>query len=277
MRNLLLALRAALFYLPYAIATGWFSVTGVLFTRWLPIGARGWYLGLWNYFTLYWLWITCGVRFEVRGKENLPPGPCVLLSKHQSQWETFYLQLVKRPVTTVLKKELLEVPFFGWGLALLEPIAIDRSNPKQALRSIQEQGLQRLQQGRSVIIFPEGTRTAPGQSGNYARSGAELAVRAGVPIVPVAHNAGRCWPPRRFLKFPGTVQLVFGAPIDTRGGNSRELTEQVRQWIEAEVAAMDGTASDQSATGSTASDSATMDDTVTDRATGDSAARSGRN
>lgn len=238
MRLLLLGLRATLFYIPYALLTGWFSVTGVLFTSWLPIPARIWYLGLWNHFTLYWLWLTCGVRFEIRGRENLPDGPCVLLSKHQSQWETFYLQVAKTPVATVLKKELLRVPFFGWGLRLLEPIAIDRSNPKAALRSIQEQGLKRLQQGRSVIIFPEGTRTAPGSAGNYARSGAELACRAGVPIVPVAHNAGVYWPTRRFLKFPGTVQLVFGAPIDTRDGDSRALTEQVKQWIEGQVATM---------------------------------------
>lgn len=242
MQNLLLALRATLFYIPYALATGWISVTGVLFTSWLPIGARIWYLGLWNHFTLYWLWLTCGVRFEVRGRENLPAGPCVLLSKHQSQWETYFLQVAKTPVATVLKKELLSVPFFGRGLRLLEPISIDRSNPKQALRSIQEQGLMRIQQGRSVMIFPEGTRIPPGQTGNYARSGAELACRAGVPIVPVAHNAGLYWPARRFLKFPGTVQVVFGAPIDTRDGNSRALTEQVKQWIEAEVAAMPGMA-----------------------------------
>ncbi len=240
MQNLLLTLRAALFYGPYALATSWFSVTGILFTSWLPLRARVWYLGLWNHFTLYWLWITCGVRFEVRGRENLPAGPCVLLSKHQSQWETYFLQVAKTPVATVLKKELLSVPFFGWGLKLLEPIAIDRTNPKQALRSIQEQGLQRLRQGRSVMIFPEGTRTPPGEAGNYARSGAELACRGGVPIVPVAHNAGLCWPARRFLKFPGTVQVVFGAPIDTTDGNSRLLTEQVKQWIEAQVAAMPG-------------------------------------
>ncbi len=245
MRKLLLTLRTALFYVPYALATGWFSITGVLFTSWLPIGVRIRYLGLWNHFTLYWLWLTCGVRFEVRGRDNLPAGPCVLLSKHQSQWETFYLQVAKTPVATVLKKELLAVPFFGWGLKLLEPIAIDRSNPKQALRSIQEQGLARLRQGRSVIIFPEGTRTQPGQAGNYARSGAELAVRAGVPIVPVAHNAGLYWPTRRFLKFPGTVQVVFGTPIDTSGGDSRALTEQVRQWIETQVATMPGGAGAQ--------------------------------
>jgi len=163
----------------------------------------------------------------------------VILSKHQSQWETFYLQVMKRPVVTVLKKELMNVPFFGWGLRLMQPIGIDRSNPKKALRYIQEEGQRRLQKGQSIIIFPEGTRTPPGETGTYARSGAELACRAGVPIIPVAHNAGRCWPAKKFIKYPGTIHMVIGAPIDTLNGNSRELTERVKNWIEAEQIKID--------------------------------------
>lgn len=236
---MLLILRSLLFYGGYSLLTVWFSLTGVLFFSWRSYGARAHYLGLWNFATLRWLRLTCGVRYTVRGLEHLPPGPCVILSKHQSQWETYYLQVMKRPVATVLKRELLNVPFFGWGLRLLEPIAIDRDNPKQALKQITDQGLERLAQGRSVVIFPEGTRTPVGQVGKYTRSGANLACKAGVPIVPVAHNAGHCWPARKFLKYPGRVDVVIGAPIDTTGGDSRVLTETVKDWIEHELARMD--------------------------------------
>lgn len=200
---------------------------------------REMYLGNWNFSVMWWLRVTCGVHVKITGAENLPAGPCVILAKHQSQWETFYLQVMKRPVVTVLKKELLKVPFFGWGLRLMQPIAIDRSNPKLALRYVQEEGVRRLQQGQSIIVFPEGTRTPPGQIGTYARSGAELACRAGVPIIPVAHNAGHCWPAKKFLKYPGTVHMVIGAPIDTTGGNSRALTEQVKDWIETTITRID--------------------------------------
>lgn len=235
----MLVIRSALFYLGYSILTVWFSLTGVIFFGFASLLRREMYLGNWNFSVMWWLKITCGVHVKIRGEENLPATPCVILSKHQSQWETFYLQVMKRPVVTVLKKELLNVPFFGWGLRLMQPIGIDRSNPKKALRYIQEEGQRRLQKGQSIIIFPEGTRTPPGEIGTYARSGAELACRAGVPIIPVAHNAGRCWPAKKFLKYPGTIHMVIGAPIDTHNGNSRELTERVKNWIEAEQIKID--------------------------------------
>lgn len=235
---MLLILRSLLFYGGYSLLTVWFSLTGLLFFSWLPYGARAAYLGLWNFAALRWLALTCGVRYVVRGRERLPPGPCVILSKHQSQWETYFLQVMKRPVATVLKKELLHVPFFGWGLRLLEPIAINRENPKQALKQIMLDGQKRLAQGRSVMIFPEGTRTPVGRVGNYTRSGAMLACKAGVPIVPVAHNAGHCWPAKKFLKYPGLIEVVIGNPIDTGDGDSRALTETVKTWIETEVTLM---------------------------------------
>ncbi len=239
MRTLWLGLRAALFYLGYGILTAWYSLTGLLFARWFPYDLRTPYMLTWNNATLFWLWLCCGVRVRVRGSENWPQGrPCVIVGKHQSQWETFFLQIAHPPTATVLKRELLAIPFFGWGLRLMEPIAIDRSNPKQALRQIQEQGMDRIARGRNVLIFPEGTRTPVGKTGNYGRSGAELACRAGVPLVPVAHNAGVCWPARSFLKYPGTIEVVIGKPIETDGADSRQLTEQVKAWIEGEVAAM---------------------------------------
>lgn len=240
--TLWLGLRTSVFYLGYSALTVWFSLTGLLFC-WLPYRARITYLGWWNFAVMKWLGFICGVHYRVHGHERLPTGPCVILSKHQSQWETFYLQVMKQPIVTVLKKELLNVPFFGWGLRLLEPIAIDRNNPKQALKQIMELGQQRLAEGRSVMVFPEGTRTPPGQVGNYARSGATLAARAGVPIVPVAHNAGVYWPARKFLKYPGTINVIIGPPIDTAGRDGRELTAAAKQWIEGEMQKMaEGTA-----------------------------------
>jgi 1-acyl-sn-glycerol-3-phosphate acyltransferase len=241
-RTLWLGSRAAVFYSGYALLTIWFSVTGAVFCRWLPFNTRYTYLTLWNHAVLHWLRLVCGVRVEVHGREHLPAAPYVLLCKHQSQWETFILQILHPPVITVLKKELLSVPFFGWGMALLEPICIDRSNPKQALRAVMDQGQDQLARGRRVMIFPEGTRTPVGQVGNYARSGATLACKAGVPIVPIAHNAGRFWPSKRFIKYPGVIQMVIGAPIDTTDRDSKDLTEQVKNWIEGEIARMDGTA-----------------------------------
>ena len=240
MRTLWLGIRSALFYFGYSVFTVWFSVTGVAFCWFLPYRVRYTYLTWWNFLVMRWLRLVCGVRCQVRGRELLPDGPFVLMSKHQSQWETFYLQVLHPPIATVLKKELLRVPFFGWGLALLEPIAIDRSNPKRALKTIMDEGVRLIGIGRSVMIFPEGTRTPPGQVGNYARSGATLACKAGVPIVPVAHNAGLCWPSKKFLKYPGTIEVVIGAPIDTSSGDGRALTETVKNWIEGEIAKLDG-------------------------------------
>lgn len=239
MNKSVLAMRAALFYFGYASLTIWFSVTGVIFCGLLPYRVRYTYLTLWNFLVMRWLSITCGVRCEVHGREHIPPGPFVLMSKHQSEWETLFLQVLRPPIATVLKKELLRVPFFGWGLGLLEPIAIDRSNPKQALKHIMERGQQLIGLGRSIMIFPEGTRTPPGQVGNYARSGATLACKAGVPILPVAHNAGRYWPSKKFLKYPGVIQVVIGPALDTTDSDGRALTEQVKNWIEGEVARID--------------------------------------
>ncbi len=239
LQKLWLGIRTTIFYFGYSLITVWFSFTGVLFCRFLPYRMRDTYLTGWNFLVMRWLSLICGITYKVRGKELIPPGPVVLMSKHQSQWETFYLQVLHPPIATVLKKELLRVPFFGWGLGLLEPIAIDRSNPKQAIKDILDQGVHRLRLGRSVMIFPEGTRIPPGEVGTYTRSGAMLASRAGVPIVPIAHNAGLFWPSKKFLKYPGVIEIVIGAPIDASSGDSRALTEQVKNWIENEIAHME--------------------------------------
>lgn len=238
METFILKLRATLFYSGYGVSVIWFGLTGGLLALLLryPHGSR--YIISWNRFIIWWLKVSCNLRFEVIGMENLPDRPYVALSKHQSQWETYCLQFLLRPVSVVLKKELLNVPFFGWGLRLTAPIGIDRGNPKQALRQTLELGKQRIEEGVSVLIFPEGTRIEPGKAGKYARGGANIALKAGAPIVPVAHNAGVYWPSDQFIKYPGVIKVVIGKPINTTGQDSRLLTEQVQHWIEAEVSAM---------------------------------------
>ena len=175
---------------------------------------------------------------EIIGLENIPSTPFVALSNHQSSWETYFLQRTLRPVSTILKKELLKIPLFGWGLAMTKPIAIDRASPRSALRDILSQGKQRLSEGNNVLLYPEGSRMEVGNPGKYGRSGTALAIAAQVPLLPIAHNAGICWPAHRFLKRSGTIQVVIGKPISTDNANSKQLTEQVKLWIESTIDAM---------------------------------------
>lgn len=181
-------------------------------------------------------WI-CGVNYRITGKEHLAglTGPVVIMSKHQSTWETLYLQILFFPAATILKKQLLDIPFFGWGLKGLRPIAIDRENPREALRQVKSGGVQGIQDGLNVIIFPEGTRMLPGEHGKYARSGAEIAITAQTKVIPIAMNAGVYWPNKSFKKYPGTIDVVIGEPIDSEGLTTRELTEKVEQWIESHM------------------------------------------
>lgn len=195
----------------------------------------------WTTIVIFWLRLVCGVRYQVLGKENLATiaKPAVVLSKHQSAWETLYLQSLFWPASTVLKKELLKIPFFGWGLRALRPIAIDRSNPKQALKDVKTKGLNRLENGLNVILFPEGTRMAAGERGTYARSGADIAIKSERDILPVALNAARCWPSNSFLKYPGLITVSIGPIIPSSEKTSKELMKDVEDWIEAEMQRID--------------------------------------
>jgi 1-acyl-sn-glycerol-3-phosphate acyltransferase len=179
-----------------------------------------------------------GIRCKVEGRENLPARPAVILSKHQSAWETLAFQQIFPPQVHVLKRELLWIPFFGWGLALMSPIAIDRARGVAALRSIARRGRERLAQGFWVVVFPEGTRVAPGERRAYHLGGAWLAVASGAPIVPVAHNAGRVWPRNAFLKRPGTVTVRIGPPIETRDRDPKMLNALAETWIEEQQKAL---------------------------------------
>lgn len=181
----------------------------------------------------------CGIEYEVTGLENLPDRPCIILSKHQSAWETLAFQLIFPPQVWVLKRELLRVPFFGWGLSMLSPIAIDRSSRREALQQLVEQGKARLAAGFYIVIFPEGTRIAPGRRGKYRAGGARLAVETGTTVVPVAHNAGRLWSRNAFIKRPGLVSVRIGPAIEPQGHTPDTLIRAVEDWIESQMPLID--------------------------------------
>lgn len=201
----------------------------------LPFATRYRIAQQWSRFNIWWLAITCRVRYEISGTEHIPRSPVVIMAKHQSSWETLFLNAYLPPLSWVVKRELLWVPFFGWSLALLKPIAIDRKSASRAIQQILGQGKRYLDQGVWVLIFPEGTRTAPGQRKRYGLGGSRLAVHSGYPVLPIAHNAGEHWPRRGFLKRPGTIYLRFGPPISSTGKDVQYLNREVEQWIESTV------------------------------------------
>ena len=177
--------------------------------------------------------VCCGLDFRVEGRENLPAQNGVLLVKHSSAWETIAQLVIFPRQTWVLKRELMWLPFFGWVLAVMRPIAIDRSARGAAVAQVIEHGSARLAEGFWVVVFPEGTRVPAGEQRRYGLSGALLASKTGAPIVPVAHNAGDFWPRRSWLKRPGTIRVVIGEPIDAAGREPREINADARAWIEA--------------------------------------------
>lgn len=184
------------------------------------------------------LWVLdklCGLRFDVEGAENILPEPCVLYWKHESVFETMAGALIFPPQTWVIKRELMWLPFFGWGMAFMRPIAINRSAGRSAVKQVMAQGQERLAGGLNVVIYPEGTRVLPGHTRRFGISGAALAKAAGRPLIPVAHNAGDFWPRRGFLKRPGTIRVVIGAPIDTTSLSNEEITARGRDWIAATI------------------------------------------
>lgn len=234
----MLAIRSLVFLLLQIIITPVFS-TLALFTFPLNRLARYRIISLWAKMMLRLLSVVCDIHHEVRGIENLPKQPCVILCKHQSAWETLALQQIFPPQVWVLKRELLWIPFFGWALALTSPIAIKRSDGKGAMKQLLEQGKQRLEQGFCVVVFPEGTRIPFGQRGKYKIGGALLAASSGVPVIPVAHNAGRLWGRNAFSKLPGLITMSIGAPIETKGLKAEEINQRVETWIENEIQNLD--------------------------------------
>ena len=194
----------------------------------------------WCHTTLFVARWLNGIRYRIEGFENLPDGPAVMLSKHQSAWETLaFPALMPKPLCYVFKRELLYVPFFGWALGMLKMVHIDRKAGKYAFESVTRQGKVRMAEGAWVIMFPEGTPTPVGRQGKYKTGGARFALAAGAPVVPVAHNAGRVWPRNSFIKYPGIVTVSIGKPIDTTGLTPDEVNARVESWIESEMRRID--------------------------------------
>lgn len=206
----------------------------------LPVRQRYVFMSGWARMQM-WLarWLV-GIHYRVEGRHHLPKGAAIVLAKHQSTWETIALQQILPPQVWVLKRELMWIPLFGWALALLKPIAIDRGAGRKAVEQVIEQGRQRLDDGFWVVVFPEGTRVAPGHKRRFGLGGAVLAAETGYPVVPIAHNAGSFWPRRTILKRPGTVHVVIGPVIESRGKTAQEIISQAEHWIETEVARLEG-------------------------------------
>ena len=186
----------------------------------------------WVHFVLWWLKVTCKLTHEVQGSEHITSEAGIVFSKHQSTWETIALQQIFPVQVWVAKRELMWVPFFGWGLAIMKCIHIKRGSGKAAVKQLVTQGRARLKEGIWVVIFPEGTRIPAGQRGRYRIGGAVLAEQTGYPISPVAHNAGEYWPRRSFIKWPGVIEVRIGAPIDPAGKTAQQLLTEASDWIE---------------------------------------------
>ena len=229
------AFRVTLFYLLLSSSSFFWCLISLVVAPLLPFRQRyRFVVQAWCNCAVWLAKVIVGIRYEVRGVENIPERPCVILANHQSTWETFFLSALFEPLSQVVKRELLYVPFFGWAMAMLKPIAIDRSNPKAALKQLAKQGDERIKQGAWVLIFPEGTRIPPGQIGKFSRGGAALAVNAGLPVLPIAHNAGEFWPKQGWAKYPGTIQVVIGPVMHAEGEGPRaiaELNERAYAWV----------------------------------------------
>jgi len=228
-------LRSALFYIGLTVATFIFVPLSMVLIP-LSFQTRFNIISRWAVFNLWWLKITCGISCEIEGLEHIPDQAAIIMCKHQSAWETLALQQFFPPQVWILKRELLWIPIYGWGLAAMNPIAIKRASGTRALRQIVTQGCERLAQGLWVVIFPEGTRVAPGDKKKYQPGGGMLAHKSACPVLPVAHNSGHYWPKNSFRKWPGTIKMVIGPVIDPKDKSAADITREVEGWIEATVA-----------------------------------------
>jgi 1-acyl-sn-glycerol-3-phosphate acyltransferase len=226
--------RATIFNLGMIPNTILFSTLAILLFP-LPAVMHSRIISSWAYVSLWWLRLTCGLHYRVIGRENIPDHACVLLCKHQSAWETIALQVIFPPQVWVMKRSLMWIPFLGWAFAALKVIAIDRSAGREALKQLVTQGKKRLDKGLWVVIFPEGTRVAPGKKGKYHIGGAWLATHSEATVVPVAHNAGEFWRRNAYVKTPGLITVSIGKPIATKGMTPDQLNQVVEQWIEGEM------------------------------------------
>ena len=233
----MILVRSQIFFGLLLLSTLLFALPFWLLGRWLSDQKLGKIAAVWGRVNLWLLKWICGLDFQVEGTEHIPEENCIVLAKHQSAWETIALRcILPGNQAWVLKQELMRIPVFGWALARARPIAIDRSAGRRAVKQLIDQGTSHLRNGRYVIIFPEGTRTAPGTRKRYGLGGALLAERSGYPVLPIAHNAGVFWSRRSLRKYPGTIRVIIGPQIESAGRSAKEILEHAETWIETEVA-----------------------------------------
>jgi 1-acyl-sn-glycerol-3-phosphate acyltransferase len=225
----MLFLRSLLYFLGSTLVLS-FLVALSLSLFFLPVKARYGILSKWALFCMWWLRVILNIKLIVIGKENIPSQASVIVSNHQSTWETLALQTIFPHQTWVLKQELQWIPIFGWGLILLKPIIINRGEKLKAIKKVMKQGAARIKEGIFVVVFPEGTRQPYEKLGEYQNGGVAIAKKTNCDVVPVYHNAGKLWPKGSFVKQPGTITLVIGKPIQSTGKNASALTKEVRDW-----------------------------------------------
>ena len=226
---LVLFLRSLLFSLYFYISVIVFTLIFVVLSPFIGLKKRYVFTSEYISILLKVLRFICRIGWEVKG-DILSEKPVIIASNHQGLWESFYIQTLANPLTTIIKKELIYVPFFGWALNLLNPIKINRSKKIQSAKRVIASGSQKLQDGFSVLLFPEGTRKIPGKRvGKFARSAADLAIKNNVDLIPIYHDSGLYWKNKKFIKFPGTVKVIIGAPI--QGKDSSEMTKNLENWM----------------------------------------------
>jgi 1-acyl-sn-glycerol-3-phosphate acyltransferase len=239
-------IRSTIFALCLLVITPIWSVLCIAAFPFISPENRYRLIGFWNKIVIWLLWHVCDIHYEIRGMEHLYAvldQPVVILSKHQSAYETIaYIALLPKQLCFVFKRELLWIPFFGWALALLKMIHIDRANKQTAALSVASQGRKRLAEGKWITLFPEGTRTPRGSTKPYRKGGARLAIATGALVIPIAHNAGSVWPKNSFLKRPGTVIFSIGPAIISEGKSGDVLQQEVEGWIESEMRVIDPSA-----------------------------------
>jgi 1-acyl-sn-glycerol-3-phosphate acyltransferase len=225
--------RSSFYFVFLSLSIVGYTLPLILIGRWLSYDKRCRIANAWGRANLKALKAICGLEYSIKGLADLPSENCIIMSKHQSAWETIALRGLLPPQQAwVLKQELMSVPFFGAGLKAVEPISIDRSAGRKAIRQVIEQGIESLQKGRWVVIFPEGTRVAPGERKKYGIGGALLAEKSGYRVIPIAHNAGVFWSRRSIRKYPGRIQMEIGPPIVTEGKKASAINQEIEQWIE---------------------------------------------
>ncbi len=229
---MLLGIRTLFFYLGLVVGTVVWGTFATLVGKLVPYKKRfGFVIVTWTGFVLWWLRLTCGIKHEIEGRENLEQGPGVLLIKHQSTWDALFSQTLVAPQSTVVKRTLLYIPFFGSALWVTNPISINRSRKTSAIRRLIRIGKKKFEEGFWITLFPEGTRMEPGQVGRFHPGASVLAVGLEAPVFVVAHNGGQCWRLRKWIKQPGTIRVRISPPISSVGKTREEVSNEAEEWM----------------------------------------------